>query len=236
MNEQIEQKLGQANMLREQEQYAESAKLYTECLLELVPSGDPRQLVHCLSGQSLIYKILTRKNDSHIYRNLTIAFGKEAYAVGEANKSNLDGATLSTAYMAYADALYMDGKTAESLPIFENALVVSDASVPEKGRVKTHIGEAKYLLGAKEEGISLIKEALSDIRTGDLTDYSVRVWETGAINTLVRIMAREGDLEEAKRMAQESLQISIDHNLSIRKREVEDILAKLNAGNSDLSL
>ncbi|HOX96165.1 MAG TPA: hypothetical protein PLI45_02185 [Candidatus Woesebacteria bacterium] len=236
MNEQIEQKLGQANTLREQEQYSESAKLFTECLLELIPSGDPQQLVHCLAGHSLIYKILSRKEDSHVYRNLTTAFGKEAYAIGEANKDSLEGATLSVAYMAYADALFMDGKTAESLPVFEAALDVSTSSIPEKGRIKTHIGEAKYVLGSKEEGIALIKESLQDIRTGDLTDYSVRVWETGALNTLVKVLAKEGNLEDAQKLASESLQISTANNLSIRKREVEEIISKLTFGNTDFSI
>jgi len=157
MNEQIEQKLGQANTLREQEQYSESVKIYTECLLELIPNGDSSQIIHCLAGQSLVYKILSRKEGNPIYRNLTIAFGKEAYDIGIAHKESIDGATLSVAFMAYADALFMDGKTAESLPVFEAALAVSTASVPEKARVKTHIGEAKYILGSKEEELFSLK-------------------------------------------------------------------------------
>lgn len=236
MNEQIEQKLGQANTLREQEQYSESIKIYTECLLELIPEGDPGQLVHCLAGQSLVYKILSRKEDSPIYRNLTLAFGKEAYDIGIANKDSLDGATISVAFMAYADALFMDGKTAESLPIFEAALEVSTASVTEKARVKTHIGEAKYILGSKEEGITLIKESLADIRTGDFNDYSVRVWETGALNTLVKVLAKEGNLDEAQKYAAESLQIATDHNLSIRKREAKENLSILSSGKTNFSL
>lgn len=236
MDVQLEEKLVQANSLREQEKYGESVKLYTECLISLTPAGDPGQLIHCLAGHSLVYKILSRKENSHIYRNLTISFGKLAYEVGEANKDSLDGSTLSIANMAYADALYMDGKTAESLPIFENALAVSTASVPEKARVKTHIGEAKYVLGKKEEGLSLIRESLQDIRTGDLSSYAIRVWETGAMNTLVKVLAKEGNLEEAKTIANESLQIATDNNLSIRKKEVEDIIEKLNSGNTNFSV
>lgn len=236
MNEQIEQKLGQANTLREQEQYSESAKIFTDCLIELVPQGDPSQLVHCLAGYSLIYKILSRKEDSRVYKNLTITLGKEAYEVGEANKGTLDGVTLSTAYMAYADALFMDGKNAESLPIFEAALDVSTASISEKARVKTHIGEVKYVLGSKEEGITLIKESLQDVRTGDLSNYSVRVWETSALNTLAKVLAKEGNLEEAKKYAAESLQIATDQNLPIRKRETEDIISKLSSGSLDFSI
>lgn len=236
MNEQIAQKLVQANDLREQEKYSESAKLYTDCLIELIPSGDPSQLINCLAGQSLIYKILTRKDSNHIYQNLTVAFGKEAYEVGEVNKDHLDGLTLSTAYMAYADALLMDEKIAESLPFFEKALIVSTAHISEKGRIKAHIGGVKYILGDKEIGINQIKEALADIRAGDLTTYPVRVWETGALNGLAKIMAKEGNIEEAKKLATESLQIATDHNLSIRKREVEEIISKLTSENTNFSL
>jgi tetratricopeptide (TPR) repeat protein len=236
MNEQIEKKLSQANTLREEEKYSESAKLYTDCLIELIPSGDPGQLIHCLAGQSLIYKILTRKDSNHIYQNLTIAFGKEAYEVGEANKDHLDGITLSTAYMAYADALLMDEKISESLPFFEKALLISTAHPSEKGRIKAHIGGVKYILGDKVYGINLIKEALADIRTGDLTTYPVRVWETGALNGLAKIMAKEGHFEEAKQFATESLQIATDHNLSIRKREVEEIISMLTSEKTNFSL
>jgi len=85
MNTQTEEKLVKANELRESEQYGDSAKLFTECLLDLIPSGDPRQLVHCLAGHSLIFKILTKKHDSRIFKNLTLAYSQEAYEVCKSN-------------------------------------------------------------------------------------------------------------------------------------------------------
>ena len=235
MDTQIEHKLSKANDLRESENYGESAKLYTECLIELLKKSDPEGLIHCLSGQSLIYKIQARQNSLPVYRHLAIAFAKESFAIAEKNQ-NLDGRVLSTAYSSYADALLMDENFAESLPIFEKSLSVSTAAVPEKGRLKAHIGSVKYILGDKEEGISLIKEALTDIRTGDLSTYPIRVWETGALNVLAKIMAKEANLDEAKKLASESLQIATEHNLSIRKREVEEIIAKLSSGKTDFSI
>jgi len=235
MDTQIEHKLSKANDLRESENYGESAKLYTECLIELLKKSDPEGLIHCLSGQSLIYKIQARQNSLPVYRHLTIAFAKESFAIAEKNQ-NLDGRVLSTAYSSYADALLMDENFAESLPIFEKSLSVSTAAVPEKGRLKAHIGSVKYVLGNKEEGIGLVKEALTDIRTGDLSTYPIRVWETGALNVLAKIMAKEGNLDEAKKLASESLQIATEHNLSIRKREVEEIIAKLSSGKTDFSI
>ena len=235
MDTQIEHKLSKANDLRESENYGESAKLYTECLIELLKKSDPEGLIHCLSGQSLIYKIQARQNSLPVYRHLAIAFAKESFAIAEKNQ-NLDGRVLSTAYSSYADALLMDENFAESLPIFEKSLSVSTAAVPEKGRLKAHIGSVKHILGDKEEGISLIKEALTDIRTGDLSTYPIRVWETGALNVLAKIMAKEANLDEAKKLASESLQIATEHNLSIRKREVEEIIAKLSSGKTDFSI
>jgi len=235
MDTQIEHKLSKANGLRESENYGESAKLYTECLIELLKKSDPEGLIHCLSGQSLIYKIQARQNSLPVYRHLAIAFAKESFAIAEKNQ-NLDGRVLSTAYSSYADALLMDENFAESLPIFEKSLSVSTAAVPEKGRLKAHIGSVKYILGDKEEGISLIKEALTDIRTGDLSTYPIRVWETGALNVLAKIMAKEANLDEAKKLASESLQIATEHNLSIRKREVKEIIAKLSSGKTDFSI
>jgi|WetSurMetagenome_2_1015567.scaffolds.fasta_scaffold460312_2 tetratricopeptide (TPR) repeat protein len=235
MINQIEEKLSQANDLRESEQYSESAKLYTECLLELVQTGDPEGLIHCLGGQSLIYKILLRQIDTPIYRHLTQAFAKEAFDIAEQNQQ-LHGRVLSIAYSSYADSLLMGEKFAEALHLFEKSLSVSTADVPEKGRLKSHIGGIKYILGDKEVGIDLIKEALADIRTGDMSAYAIRVWETGALNGLAKIYAKEDNLDEAKKLAEESLQIATEHNLSIRKREVEEIISKLSSGETDFSL
>lgn len=236
MNEQIENVLSQANDLREKEQFAESAKLYTQCLLELIPDGSPSQTIHCLDGQSLIYKILARKENHLVYRHLTLAYAAEAFRIAETNPNNLENNAQSTASISYADALLMDGQIKESLPYFEEALKTSTAEKPEEGRIKAHIGGVKYVLGDKEIGINLIREALADIRTGDLSTYPVRVWETGALNGLAKIYAKEGNIEEAKRISAESLQIATDHSLSIRKREVEEIIAKISSGSTDFSL
>lgn len=236
MNDQIEKKLVLANDLREQEQYSESVELYTESLMELIPDGSPSQIIHCLDGQSLIYKILARKDNHPVYRHLAIAYANEAFTLAEENKNNLENNALSTSYMGYADALLMDGRAQESLSYFEKAYETSTADTPEKGRIKGHIGGVKYVLGEKEIGLNTIKEALADIRTGDLSSYPVRVWETGVLNGLAKIYAKEGNLEEAKKVSQESLQIVTEHNLSIRKREVEEIIAKLSSGKTDFSI
>ncbi len=232
----MEKRLSEANDLREAEKYGEAAKLYTDCLLDLVTANDQAGLIHCLGGQSLIYKILSRQNQNQTYKNLTISFASEAYRIGVHNADKLDGRVLSIAYSSYGDALLMDGKVSESLPLFEKALSVSTADLPEKGRLKAHIGGIKYLLGEKELGKSLIGEALSEIRTGDLNAYAIRVWETGALNGLSKIYALEGQKEKALEIASESLKISIEHQLSIRKKEAEEILQKINANSTDFSI
>lgn len=235
MNEIMEQKLVQANTLREQEQFSESAKLYTECLQELIKINDSEGLIHCLSGQSFIYKIIIRSNNNPIYHHLAQAFAKEAFDIAEQNQ-DLNGRVRSIAFSSYADTLLIDEKYSAALPLFEKSLAISTADIPEKGRLKAHIGMLKHILGEKEVGITLIKEGLSDIRTGDLSTYAIRVWETGALNSLAKIFAKEGNVAEAKKIAEESLQIATDHNLSIRKREVEDILEKISSGNTNFSL
>lgn len=236
MNTQMEQKLSKANDLRESEQYGDSSKLYTECLIELIKINDAEGLIHCLSGQDLIYKILVRQYNHPVYRHLALAFSKESFEIAEQNKKTLDGRILSIAYSSYADTLLADGQIKQSLPLFEKSLAVSTADIPEKGRLKAHIGGVKYMLGEKEVGIGLIKDALVEIRTGDLSAYNIRVWETGALNGLAMITAKEGKLDEAKKLAAQSLQIATDHNLSIRKREVEEIISKLASGNTDFSM
>lgn len=232
----MEQKLAKANQLRESEQYGESAKLYTECLLELQQKDDPQGMIHCLGGQSLIYKIKARENSDPLFRRLTSSFAREAYLVGQTNKSRLDGRTLSIAYSTYASALLVEEKFAESLAIFEESFAVSTADKPEKGRLKAHIGGLKYRLGEREVGLNLLNEALADIRTGDLSDKTIRTWETGAMHELAKIYASSGDRAKAEEIATEALAIASSHDLPIRKREAENLLKQITSGDNIFSL
>lgn len=232
----MEKRLAEANDLREAEKYGEAAKRYTECLIDLVAANDIIGLIHCLGGQSIIYKILSRESQKQTYKNLTISFATEVYRLGIENVDTLDGRVLSIAYSSYGDALLMDGKPKDALPIFQSSLEVSTADKPEKGRLKAHIGGIKYLLGEKTEGITLIEEALSDIRTGDMDSYVIRVWETGALNGLAKIYALEGQKEKALEISKQSLEITTAHNLTIRNREAAEIIAKINSGQTDFSL
>lgn len=236
MSDMLEEKLSKANQLRESEQFGESAKLFTECLIDYTDQQDYRGQIHSLCGQSLIYKILARKDQNQTYRELTIDFSKSALGVLESHLSQVDIHTQSIAYSSFADALLMDNQLKECLPYFEKALSISPADKPEKGRLKSHIGGVKYMLGEKQNGIELIKEGLQDIRTGDLNDYKIRVWETGALNGLAKIYAREDDMENAKKMIGDSLKIATDHHLSIRKREAEEIEQKISSGDTNFPI
>ncbi len=232
----MEQRLAAANDLREAERYGDSVKAYTECLIDLVDTNDSAGLIHCLGGQSLVYKNLLTKNNSPVYHYFVMSLAKEALEVAEAHKADLDGRTISIAYSLYGDALLDSGELQEALSYFERSLAVSTAGIPEKGRLRAHIGGLKYLLGEKELGISTIESALADIRTGDMDTHAIRVWETGALNGLAKIYALEGDKDKAMKLTDEALKIAIYHNLSIRKRETEKIISKLQSGDTNFSL
>jgi tetratricopeptide (TPR) repeat protein len=232
----MEKRLATANDLREAEKYGESAKTYTECLIDLIRSDDPVGLIHCLGGQSLIYKNLLTTIDSPVYHYLLVSFAKEALEIAKAHKENLDGRTISIAFSVYGDALLVNGAPGEALPYFEKSLAVSTAGTPEKGRLKAHIGGIQYLLGEKQKGISTINEALADIRTGEMNSSAVRTWETGVLNNLAKIYALEGKKDMALDHVNQSLKISVNHNLPIRKREAEKIIEKISFGRTDFSI
>lgn len=236
MNDNLEEKLAKANQQRELEQYGESAKLFTDCLVGQVDQQDYRGQIHSLCGQSLIYKILARKTNDQVYKDLCIALTKIAINILELHMDRIDTHTQSIAYSSFADALLMNDQLKECLPYFERALSMSPAADPEKGRLKAHIGEVKYLLGDKLEGISMINEGLKDIRTGDMNDYTIRVWETGALNSLTKIYAEENELEKAKSFNSESLKIATEHSLSIRLREAKEIDSKISSGDTKFSI
>lgn len=236
MTKEMEERLAKANDLREQEKYGESAREYTECLLECVKANDLEGLIHSLGGLSLIYKHQIRKSKLPVYKNLTIAFAQEGYKVAEENKENLDGKILAVAYRCWGDALIMSGRLEEALPVFEEAFKVTTADICEKGYLKSHIAEIKYLLGEKEAGIQMAKEALVDIRTGNMNEYTPRVWETGCLIKLAIAYALEGKKEVAMEYIVEAEQIAKENNLSIRLKESEEIREKIEQGRTDFSL
>lgn len=232
----LSEKLTNANVLREQEKFSESAKEFTECLVQQITNQDYSGQIHSLCGQSLIYKILSRKTGNQVYKDLTLSFTNAALTVLENHQTEIDTHAQSIALSSHADSLLTNNKLNESLSYFEKAIRISPAGLPEKGRLKAHVGGVKYLLGEKQEGIKMIEDALTDIRTGNMDDYNIRVWETGALNGLAKIYAIESDTTKAQQIIEESLKISADHNLIIRKQEAEEIKLKLASGNHNFSL
>lgn len=235
MTKEMEERLSRANTLREEEKYGESAGEYTNCLLECLKEKDYEGLVHAFGGMSLVFKHQIGKGGEP-FKRLTLAYAYESYKVAEDNKDKISPYILAIGYRCYGDGLLMSGKVEESVVYFEKAFEVSTADRCEKGNLKAHIGGIKYKLGQKEQGIKEIKEALEDIRTGDMNTYAPRVWETGCLNKLAIASALDNNKDEALGYIKESIQISKDHNLSIRLREAEEILEKINSGRTDFGV
>jgi len=230
MNVQMEERLSRANQLREDEKYDESMREYTAALVDLVDTGDWQGLIHCLGGQTLIYKILAGKSNSPVYKGLMLSFAKETYEIAEQYKDELDGYILGIAYRVYGDALHTVGESEDALVQFQNALSITSADIPEKGMLKAHIGDIKYSLGEKEVAISLLSEAISDIKSGDQNSYNILVWETGALNKLANIYSKEGEMQKALTCVQEALAISKSRKLPIREKESQKLFDKISSG------
>lgn len=236
MDTNMEKRLAVANDLRESENYGESAKAYTDCLIDLVEENDPTGLIHCLGGQSLIYKNLLTVTDSPLYRGLTLSFAKIGLDLAEQNLANLDGRILSIAYSCYADALLTNDQAKDALGYFEKSLAVSPAEIPEKSRLKAHIAGINYFLGNKELGQEMMHESLAEVRTGDLENSTIRTWETGILNGLAMLYAKENKPDQALSYAHESQSIAEKYSLPIRKRQIEDIIKKITSGQTNFSI
>ena len=235
MTKEMEERLSKANDLREEEKYGESAKEYMECLLELTKINDAEGLIHAFGGMSLVFKHQITKGGEP-FKRLTLAYAYESYKVAEENKDKVSPYNLSIAYRCYGDGLLMSGKVEESIRYFQKALEITTADRCEKGNLKAHIGGIKYKLGQKEQGVKEIKDALADIRTGDMNAYAPRVWETGCLNKLAIAAALDGKKDVALEYINEAVQIAKDHKLTIRLREAEEVLEKIKSGRTDFSL
>lgn len=232
----LHDKLVNANDLREKGQFQDSIKEFTDCLIGYVDSSDFNNQIHTLCGHSLVYKILARKTNNKVYKLLTLSYCKAALSILEEYQTQIDIHTQSIALSSYADALFTNGQYAEAETYYERAIGISPASLPEIGRLKAHLGTTKYLLGERQLGISKIEQALSDIRTGDMNSYNVRVWETGCLNTMALIAAKENDKDKAINLVDESLSIANQFSLVIRKSEAENIKNKITSGDLNFSL
>ena len=231
----MEERLNKANTLREEEKYGESAKEDTETLIDCVKIDDFEGMVHALGGMSLVFKHQIGSG-GELFKRLTLAYAYESYKVAEENKERINPYIVAIGYRCYGDGLLMSGKVQESVEYFEKALEVTTADRCEKGNLKAHIGGIKYKLGKKEEGIKEIKEALVDIRTGDMNTYAPRVWETGCLNKLAIASVLENDKAEDLVRIKESVEIARTHNLTIRLREAEEILKKIEEGRTDFEV
>ena len=69
-----------------------------------------------------------------------------------------------------------------------------------------------------------------------MSQYAPRVWETGCLNKLAIASVFDGKKEEALALINESIEIAKTHNLSIRLREAEEILEKINTGRTDFGV
>lgn len=232
----MEDRLGKANTLREEEKYGESAKEYMECLLDCVKDGDDNGLVHAFGGMSLVMKHQIGKGNNDAFKRLALAYAYEAGKVVDDNKDKVSLYNQSIGYRCYGDGLLMSGKMEEALVYFEKAFEVSPADRCEKGNLKAHIGGIMYKMDKKDEGIKVVLEALEDIRTGDMTQYAPRVWETGCLNKLAIANALDDKKDEALKYIKESVEIAKTHNLTIRLREAEEILKKIEEGRTDFEV
>ncbi len=232
----MEERLAKANTLREEEKYGESAKAYMECLLDCVKEEEFNGLVHAFGGMSLVMKHQIGKGNNETFKRLTLAYAYESYKVVEENSETVTPYNQSIGFRCYGDGLLMSGKIEESLVYFQKAFDVSPADRCEKGNLKAHIGGIMYKMGKKEEGIKVVLEALEDIRTGDMTQYAPRVWETGCLNKLAIASAMDSKKDEALKYIKESVEIAKTHNLTIRLREAEEILKKIEEGRTDFGV
>ncbi len=236
MTPELEKRLSEAGNQRESEHFSEAIKQYTDILFDALSQGDYSAQIHCLCGQSLTYKILARHTSHALYQKLTVEFSHQAIYILEDHQEHIDPRTHSIALSTHADALLISSQAAEALPFFEKSLLVTNADVPEKGRLKAHIGKVKYLTGLHQEGKDMIISGLEDIRTGDMNQYHIRVWETGALNDLTRIALKEGDFTKASTLNSQSVKIATDHNLSIRLKESEALQKSINNQDKNIVL
>lgn len=230
--EEIDALLVRANSLREAEEYTESIKLYSDVLVEIINQNFFPQLVHTVGGLCLTYRLLFRKHKSLLFINIASVYGRQLEEIC-ASHTELDGRVRSIALSTFADVLIETKSFAAARDLYQQSLDATTANVQEKGRLKVHLGSLTYLSGNKPKGLSLVEEGLSDIRSLPVDHYAAFVWETGALNTKAKLLSLEGDITNALKFADESLQIAKNNKLTIREREIVELIEKIKSNKLD---
>lgn len=120
---------------------------------------------------------------------------------------------------SYAHALLYAGKVKEALPALEKSYQLQTDPAAQ-GDELVHKAAALYSQNRNEEARIAVEEGIKLIENNN----GSKVWLSFGLMTKASIMSRLGTIDEAKKLLEQAATIVREHNLIVRKEELEYLL------------
>lgn len=222
----------EAEHAREKERnFSKSLHLLDEAVDLYLSEGDPRGASEALQSKANAYSHLYQQTNDPLY----LILAKHSSMAGvEIAESLEDKTALSMAYRGLAKTLEESAEWEQAAEYFSKALAAFDQNPPPENNrpavradMKAHLAHAKYMSGDKQNGISMMEEAIAELNAADEDKYNKDVWLSGA-HMRAASMLHVDDLEQSSAHMQSAKQI-IDTNpeLELRAKQWEMLQQKL---------
>ncbi|HSX09398.1 MAG TPA: hypothetical protein VLF93_04540 [Candidatus Saccharimonadales bacterium] len=215
---------------KERKDFRTAAGLFTDAIIKSQELNYPHGVLHGLINIGTIWKLKAREKGSDDFARMArLSF---AEAVDYARTRQMPKEEVIHATFLLGQAEVEVGNVSEAISLYQETYDYyreHPRSHAHTGDVQRHLGTALVKAGDVEEGIAMIEEGLSAIRTFDeieAFDKRNYVWETGALLALSDAYS-ENDQEKARQLAQEALTIATERELVIRKEEAQKMINKL---------
>lgn len=220
----LEQK---ANIVREEGKSLQAIDLYNQAIVLYQEDQNYSGVLEALTGRLLSWKHLFYKTEDKIY---AIFVKKNAEMMLEIAKEHrlLDRLFLIHYLNGQAATLFKDPKTAEQE--FQKAVELFPFNNAEKGDWTTHLGNAMYENGKKEEGKKLILQGVQQIQehASEIDSFRLHVWISGAYLRLAKLL-KSDDIKECQLYFKKAKEIiDGDDRLVIRKQQLDAFAKTLN--------
>lgn len=188
--------------------------------------SDYSGIVGALQNRVLTNKHLFWRTHDQIFAIQARADAQVSLEVAELHNLN---ERLGSCYFRLGEIAMLFEQYNQAVENYQQALNNFSGTNCERGDYRYHLGESLYRSGKKEEGKKTMMQGLKEIQdnAGEVDPFLVHVWESGCYLRLAELL-KSDKLTEARDYLERARQIiENDHQLVIRKAQLEKLEAEL---------
>ena len=216
----------QADTLREAGQTVQALNLYNQALVGFQAANDTQGILGVLQGRIISWQHLHNQNQALLYARLaqseTDALAHLARDYNIQDRNHVISFFKGKCCMMLKD--YPGAVTA-----FTEALRLYPQDGAAKGDWLAHLGEATYLSGNPQAGISQILHGIEHIKlhASEVDPFQFNVWISGAYLRLAKLLATDAPPQSAHFLNQAEILITSDPRLAVRQKQLQQLRKSL---------